>query len=271
MPVTADLSALSEAQGAEERFNSFKATYPVRALSDVLSASTDESDPILSIAGPMLGERLAARTEFDDVCQKFKPFGHSGYRSAGRTHSQGMEQSPCRWCAAGWRYECLRGSVLEKAAVNMSVVCGPSYPSIEKEYSGQPFLAAGVSFICHPYNPNAPIAHMNIRILKVGTGEKSVFGWVVVVTLRPWFAFKRIPTHFIRVLNRPAMRIRGVIMANSRIGAMNISSSLIGANAEEWAEYSSTISMSQVKMTLGYCSTLRKRLHTSTPTFCNVG
>jgi coproporphyrinogen III oxidase len=67
-----------------------------------------------------------------------------------------------------------RGEVLEKAAVNMSVVWGDSYPSIEKDYAGKPFAAAGVSLICHPFNPNAPIAHMNVRSLRVGEGQDSV-------------------------------------------------------------------------------------------------
>jgi coproporphyrinogen III oxidase len=67
-----------------------------------------------------------------------------------------------------------RGTILEKAAVNMSVVWGDAYPSIEKDYSGKPFAAAGVSLICHPLNPNAPIAHMNVRTLRVGEGSDAI-------------------------------------------------------------------------------------------------
>jgi coproporphyrinogen III oxidase len=67
----------------------------------------------------------------------------------------------------------LRGKILEKAAVNCSIVAGDKYPSIEHEYKDKPFLAAGVSLICHPLNPNAPIAHMNVRVLKVGQGEQT--------------------------------------------------------------------------------------------------
>jgi coproporphyrinogen III oxidase len=68
----------------------------------------------------------------------------------------------------------VRGDALEKAAVNYSYVWGASYPSIEKDYAGKPFVAAGVSLICHPRNPHAPIAHMNIRILKVGEGPDQI-------------------------------------------------------------------------------------------------
>lgn len=70
----------------------------------------------------------------------------------------------------------LRGKILEKAAVNISVVAGPKYPALEGEHAGKPFTAAGVSLICHPSNPNAPIAHMNVRILSVGApGEQRTW------------------------------------------------------------------------------------------------
>jgi coproporphyrinogen III oxidase len=68
----------------------------------------------------------------------------------------------------------LRGKDIEKSAVNMSIVRGEKYPSIESEYAGKPFTACGVSLICHCDNPYAPIAHMNVRILKVGTGSDAV-------------------------------------------------------------------------------------------------
>jgi coproporphyrinogen III oxidase len=71
----------------------------------------------------------------------------------------------------------LRGQCLEKAAVNMSVVWGPKYPALEGKYAGQPYVAGGVSLICHPLNPYAPIAHMNIRYLSVGEGAEAVH-WI---------------------------------------------------------------------------------------------
>lgn len=64
----------------------------------------------------------------------------------------------------------LRGHVVEKAGCNVSAVSGPEYPAIEGEHKGKPFWAAGVSTITHMYNPNAPIAHMNVRCLEVGDG-----------------------------------------------------------------------------------------------------
>lgn len=68
----------------------------------------------------------------------------------------------------------MRGQILEKAAVNMSIVKGDRYPAIESEHANKPFVAAGVSLITHPFNPHAPIAHMNVRILTVGEGENKV-------------------------------------------------------------------------------------------------
>jgi len=62
----------------------------------------------------------------------------------------------------------LRGTVVEKAGVNISSVSGPEYPAIEGEHRGKPFAAAGISTITHMMNPHAPIAHMNVRLLEVG-------------------------------------------------------------------------------------------------------
>ncbi|MCX6126017.1 MAG: oxygen-dependent coproporphyrinogen oxidase [Proteobacteria bacterium] len=62
----------------------------------------------------------------------------------------------------------IRGKIVEKAGCNVSAVSGPEYPAIEGEYKGKPFWAGGVSTITHMYNPNAPIAHMNVRCLEVG-------------------------------------------------------------------------------------------------------
>jgi len=77
----------------------------------------------------------------------------------------------------------MRGSVLEKSAVNISVVSGAKYPGKntgaknDEHYSGKPFVAAGVSLISHPKNPLAPIMHFNIRMIKV-FGEHKVYQWI---------------------------------------------------------------------------------------------
>lgn len=77
----------------------------------------------------------------------------------------------------------MRGKILEKSAVNLSVVAGKKYPGlntgskIDEQYANRPFLAAGVSLISHPKNPFAPIMHFNIRVIKI-FGENSVFQWM---------------------------------------------------------------------------------------------
>lgn len=77
----------------------------------------------------------------------------------------------------------MRGDILEKSAVNLSVVAGKKYPGLntgsktDEQYTNKPFLAAGVSLISHPKNPFAPIMHFNIRVIKV-FGENSVFQWM---------------------------------------------------------------------------------------------
>ncbi len=180
MVSTEFLNSLQDAGHAKARFDEFSASRPTKALRNFTHSQLDPSDPILEIAAPavhagridplqleLLGfVRNLNRAMFESI----DPKGSWSIKSWRKAEEQGQPQG-------GGVMSVIRGSVLEKAAVNMSVVWGPSYPSIEKEYSGQPYIAAGVSLIAHPFNPEAPIAHMNIRMLKVGHGEKSVF-WI---------------------------------------------------------------------------------------------
>lgn len=64
----------------------------------------------------------------------------------------------------------LRSRVLEKAAVNVSHVWGPSNP-----LTGNPFDATGISVIAHPANPKAPSVHMNVRaFVEYAAGSEPV-------------------------------------------------------------------------------------------------
>lgn len=96
----------------------------------------------------------------------------------------------------------LRGKIVEKAACQMSVVWGPSYPSIEQDHSGKPFTAMGVSFICHPYNPYGPIAHMNVRVLKVGEGADAITWIGGGADLTPMIPFAEDTADFHNVLKK---------------------------------------------------------------------
>lgn len=68
----------------------------------------------------------------------------------------------------GGQMAVIRGQVVEKAGVNVSVVHGNAFPAIDSEHAGKPFFAAGVSTITHMYNPYAPIGHMNVRLIQAG-------------------------------------------------------------------------------------------------------
>ena len=70
--------------------------------------------------------------------------------------------------AGGGTMGVIRGAVVEKAGANVSAVAGDRYPALEGEHKDKPYFAAGVSTITHMYNPHAPIAHMNVRLLEVG-------------------------------------------------------------------------------------------------------
>lgn len=104
----------------------------------------------------------------------------------------------------------LRGRHLEKAAVNWSCVWGPSYPSIEKDYSGKPFTATGVSLICHPRNPHAPIAHMNVRILSVGMPGEQVTWMGGGADLTPMVRYPEDTELFHRALERVCVDHPGI-------------------------------------------------------------
>jgi len=180
MTVSLDERALLAAQSSAENYASFLSRNPRKNFSETIHMDLDPQDPIWTLAQPALAAGRLKPAELNllgfvrnlnrEMFKAIDPLGDWSIKSWNKAELNGSPQG-------GGVMSVVRGPVLEKSAVNMSVVWGPSYPSIEREYSGQPYLAAGVSLISHPYNPEAPIAHMNIRILKVGEGDKAVF-WI---------------------------------------------------------------------------------------------
>lgn len=88
-----------------------------------------------------------------------------------------LEHHKDKHLSGGGLMTVIREQILEKSAVNMSIVHGPKYPAMEGEYAGKPFVAGGVSLISHPKNPNAPIMHLNVRCIEVRDNNK-VTRWI---------------------------------------------------------------------------------------------
>lgn len=93
-----------------------------------------------------------------------------------QTDGQGVfqEQTWIRPGGGGGRSRVLTdGRVLEKGGVGFSEVHGPIHERMRASLGvaeGSTFFASGVSLVMHPWNPNVPIIHMNVRYFELSEG-----------------------------------------------------------------------------------------------------
>ncbi|KIY50611.1 coproporphyrinogen III oxidase [Fistulina hepatica ATCC 64428] len=115
-----------------------------------------------------------------------------------------------------------KDSLLEKAAVNISLIHGTLPPASVKQMATQhssvqydtdphysqdlPFFSGGISIVIHPRNPNAPSAHANYRYFEIldrdaepesGEGARVLAWWFGGITdLTPSYLFEEDARHF---------------------------------------------------------------------------
>ncbi len=69
-----------------------------------------------------------------------------------------------------------KGKILEKAAVQFTYSLGtrlpPAASATRPHLSGKSFAATAISTIVHPWNPNIPTTHLNLRMFVVDTDPK---------------------------------------------------------------------------------------------------
>lgn len=165
-----------------ERVSQFLKQYPVISLDELPGSSLSDTtcqDPIWNLALDA-EKKLPFSKEFIHLLLYVRNLNQLAFNVAEgkiactQKSWSAIEHNPQRNLWGGGVMTVIRENILEKSAVNMSVVSGPQYPSMESQYAGKPFAAAGVSLISHPKNPNAPIMHLNVRCLQVFDQGKTV-------------------------------------------------------------------------------------------------
>ena len=92
------------------------------------------------------------------------------------------------------------GNVFEKGGVNTSVVYGTLPPAMQIAFNvpESDFLAAGLSLVIHPLNPNVPTVHANWRYFELYDKEgKRLDSWFGGGSdLTPYYIFEEDARHF---------------------------------------------------------------------------
>lgn len=94
------------------------------------------------------------------------------------------------------------GAVLERAGVSFSEVAAAKLPqaatAARPDLAGRAYRAMGVSVVCHPRNPFAPTAHMNVRFFST-SDAKPVWWFGGGMDLTPHYGFDEDCRHFHQV------------------------------------------------------------------------
>jgi coproporphyrinogen III oxidase len=107
------------------------------------------------------------------------------------------------------------GNVFEKVGANYVAIEGELPPGMTFQKSGAlatgeadrmtgekgtPYFATGTSFVIHPCNPMAPIAHVNYRYFQIGDGTQPGHWWFGGgADLTPAYLFEEDAVHFHKV------------------------------------------------------------------------
>jgi coproporphyrinogen III oxidase len=100
------------------------------------------------------------------------------------------------------------GNILEKGGVNFSAVWGktpePTLKSLNLPEGEHPdFFATGVSIVLHPFNPQVPIIHMNVRYFEMSNGTWWFGGGI---DLTPHYVDEADARHFHTTLKQVCTR-----------------------------------------------------------------
>jgi coproporphyrinogen III oxidase len=106
----------------------------------------------------------------DSICAALETLDGSDFREDIWNHTGG----------GGGRTRVMNGSLIEKGGVNFSAVTGP-VPAMMKDRmhpDAKTCFATGVSLVIHPFSPQVPIVHMNVRYFESDAGDQWIGGGI---------------------------------------------------------------------------------------------